>query len=525
MQENEVVNFIKKAFEYREHECYKQAIEMLYKALESESENIEILFQIGELYVLLHNYNRAVQYLEKVLIIEPEHLASLKLLQKVYVRQNELVDAKKIAITVYQIEKSSEALKNLIKILGELKQFDEILEYGDAEELDEGCLLIWAESAYKSGRIDEAKKLIERANALNPDNDECRILLGKIYFDENEFDKAGEIFEGFGKNSQNPDVLNYLGLFALEDNNLVEAVKFFSRASNLDKTNPLYSYNLGNAYFFNGWIEEAVNAYMKAICLKPENPDYRYSLAYLYFENKNFDKAKKEIDYVLETNPKHYPARVLSALLKFENKDFLGAQQILEENIKEGSNDDFTLISLGKVYSGLDNFEKAEKVTKQVIAGNPENLNYLSSLADIYIKEKKYDDALSIVKNVIEKNEKYIYAYICGAKAAYLKGDTELAKEYAQDAVSLDINCSEGYYYLAKVRISQKDYDEAVECMKRAIMYDINNAKYYAEMSRIYKLKDDVKTAFEYIKEAESIDNSTEYKILYKELASLNRKL
>ena len=66
MQENEVVNYIKKAFEYKEHECYKQAIEMLYKVLETESDNIEILFQIGELYVLLHNYNRAVQYLEKV---------------------------------------------------------------------------------------------------------------------------------------------------------------------------------------------------------------------------------------------------------------------------------------------------------------------------------------------------------------------------------------------------------------------------------------------------------------------------
>lgn len=525
MQENEVVNYIKKAFEYKEHECYKQAIEMLYKALEFESDNIEILFQVGELYVLLHNYSRAEQYLEKVLIINPLHIPSLKLLQKVYVRQNELEEAKKLAVTVFDAEKSPENLKNLVKILGDLKQFDEIAKYSDAEEMDAGCIYIWAEAAYKSGRINEAKSLIENACSANSENQDCRILLGKIYFDESEFDKSREIFEEFGKNSQNPDVLNYLGLFALEDNNLVEAVKFFSRASNIDKTNPIYFYNLGNAYFFNGWHEEAVNAYLKAICLKPENPDYRYSLAYLYFENKSFDKAKKEIEFVLENNPKHYPARVLAALLKFENKDFLGAQRILEENITDGSEDDFTLISLGKVYSELDMFEKAERVTKEVIARNSENLNYMSSLADIYIREKRYDDALNIAKEIIFKNEKYIYGYICVAQAAYLKGDNDLAKEYAQDAISLDINCSEGYYYLAMVRAFQKDYDEAVECMKRAIMYDIGNAKYYAEMSKIYKLKDDVKTAFEYIKEAESIDNSTEYKILYKELASLNRKI
>ena len=60
--------------------------------------------------------------------------------------------------------------------------------------------------------------------------------------------------------------------------------------------------------------------------------------------------------------------------------------------------------------------------------------------------------------------------------------------------------------------------------MKRAITYDVTNAKYYAEMAKIYKLNGDIKTAFEYVKEAESINHSEEYKILYREYASLNRR-
>ena len=525
MQENEVVSYVKKAFEYKEHECYKQAIEMLYKVLESESDNIEILFQIGELYALLHNYNRTEQYLEKVLLINAKHLPSLKLLQKVYIRQNEFKKAKKIAVSVFEIEKNSENLKKLIKILGILKEFEEIATYQETEYMDSDCYYAWAESLYNAGKTDEAKVLIEKACKLNSEDSDCKILLGKIYFDENEFDKSREIFEGFGKNSQDAVVLNYLGLFALDDMNFVEAIKFFSRASNIDKSNPVYFYNLGNAYFFNGWHEESVNAYQKAICLTPDNADYRYSLAYLLFEDKEYDKAKKEIDIVLENNPKHYQARVISALLKLESKDYLGAQQILEENIKFGAEDDFTLISLGKVYSELGIFDKAEKVTSNAIERTPDNMNNRCALAEIYIKEKKYNEAIEISKSLIAENERYISAYIIGAKASYYNGDIDLTKEYAQDAIALDINCSEGYYYLAMVRVSQKDYDEAVECMKRAIMYDITNAKYYAEMSKIYKLKSDIKTAFEYIKEAESIDSSVEYKIIYKELAALNRKL
>ena len=145
--------------------------------------------------------------------------------------------------------------------------------------------------------------------------------------------------------------------------------------------------------------------------------------------------------------------------------------------------------------------------------------------ADLYIKEKKYDEALQIIEKVIEENENYLEAYNLGSKASLQKGDLAGAKEYAQNAISLDINCASGYYYLSLVRALEGDYEEAIECMKRAIFHDINNPEYYASMSRLYKEKGDVKSAFEYIKEAQSLNQtSEEYKTTYKELASLNRK-
>ena len=103
--------------------------------------------------------------------------------------------------------------------------------------------------------------------------------------------------------------------------------------------------------------------------------------------------------------------------------------------------------------------------------------------------------------------------------------DYEKAKTFAQEAIAIDMNFAPGYYYLALVRFAQKDFDEAIECMKRAIMYDVNNVVYYAQMSKIYKEKEDYKTALEYIKEAESISQNLEYRIMYKELVSLNRKI
>lgn len=525
MEENEeIINYIKRAFELKSQECYKQAIEMLYKALAIEPDNFELLFQVGELYFLLHNYSRAIQYPEQILANDPNHLPSLKLLEKIYIKQQELIPAKELAEKIYELDSSYENLVEIIKLCGKMDLLEDTEKYLPEINKDDNCLYEYANALYLNNKIQDAKMYIDKALSTNPDNINCKILAGKIYFDNNELDKAREIFDSFDKNSQNPEILNYRGLFAVEDMNLIDAIKYFSKATHLNKTNSIYFYNLGNAYFLNGWKDEAVAAFKNAICMSPNDLDYRYSLAYLHFGYGEYDKAKKEVDFILEYNRMYFPAVVLRALLLFNDKNYLEAEKLLLSNIQNGCDDDFTLSSLAQIEMEIGKFDNAEQHLETVINRNPENLSYKCDIGEAYIKSKQTEKALSLAKQVIEANENYISGYILGAKAAFAAKDYDSAKTFAQDAISLDINCAEGYYYLALVRMEEKDYEEAVECMKRAITFDVTNARYYAKMAEIYKLSGDIKTAFEYIKEAENIDNSEEYKILYKEFAALNRK-
>lgn len=522
MENTQSIEYIKQAFELKESKNYKPAIEMLYKALEIENDNVEILSQIAELYFLLNNYSRALQYLEKALQINPSHTNSLKLTRTIKERQGDLNSVLEISTKLFEENKNTENLKDLIKNLVQLKLFDEIDKYKNSEFFNDEVKIEYANALYSNGETEKTKELLQQCLQ----NDEKTLLLqGKIKFDEGNFEGAKEIFSQIGKNSQNPEILNYLGLFDLENMNFIEAIKNFSKAANLDKANSIYYFNLGNAYFYNGWIEESQKAYQKALYINPENIDYRYALAYLYYDKKDYLKAKKETDAILEINPQHSQARVLKALLLGEEKDFLGAKKILEENIQNGFDDDFTKSSLSKIYTKLNIFNKAEELVNQMISKNPDNLNYLSDLSEIYISEKMYDKAIELSDKILEINPNYIAGNILGAKAALLKDDLELAKGYAQDAISLDINCAQGYYYLALVRQKTDDIDEAIECMKRAILHDLNNPKFYQKMSEFYQLKQDYKTALEYISEAQSLDDSNEYKFLYSELVKLNRKV
>ena len=363
----ETIKYIKQAFELKSQQCYKQAIEMLYKALELENDNLEILFQLGELYYLLKNFPRAAGYLEKVTAKNSEHIESLNILKQIHIFQNEYKEAYQISERVFNIQKTSKNLSELIKIAAKTGSIDKIKEFEKSDIADGNVVYCCAKAYYDNSKLDDAKRALNNALELEPDNEDALVLLGKIYFDESEFDKSKEIFNRFSKTSENPEILNYLGLFALEDMKFIDAVKYFSKASALDKQNHKYFYNLANAYFYNGWFDEASKAYLQAICLAPDIVDYRYSLAYLYFEDKKFDKAQKEVDYILSFDKNHPQTKVLNALLKFENKDFLGAQNELESNLKSGIEDNFTLVSLSKVYSELGMYEKAENTVKKLL--------------------------------------------------------------------------------------------------------------------------------------------------------------
>ena len=236
----ETLEYIKQAFNLKSQKCYKQAIEMLYKALEKENDNIEILFQLGELYFLLKNFPRAIHYLEKVLQKDENHIEALKIMQKIYVFADEKEQAYKSAKKIFELQKNSENLTELIKTATKTNNFKEIENLEKSEQTNDKVLYEIANAYYTNGDFTIAKEKLEKSLNINPENEDVLVLLGKIYFDESDFEKSKEIFNSFSKTTENPEILNYLGLFALEDMKFIEAIKYFSKASNFDKKNSKY---------------------------------------------------------------------------------------------------------------------------------------------------------------------------------------------------------------------------------------------------------------------------------------------
>lgn len=522
MKDTQILEYIKKSFELKNQGFYKPAIEMLFKALALDNENLEILVQLAYLYRLLNNYERAIYYVEKVLEINPKHIDCMLLLEEIYLSQNELKSAVEISEKIYEIQPTSQNLSRKISILNKLQDFDKVKEIEKSLlEFNDEVLYEIANAYYLNMNLKKAVELLELGHAKNDKNNKIIFLLAKIYYDLKEFEKSKKLFFELKKESLTTEVLNYLGLFELNDKNYIKAGEYFSGALKKDSKNAEYSYNLASAYFLNGWLDEALKYFNQAIGLDADNIDYHYSLAYLYYQKKMYDKASFELDFINSIEQNHSMSNVLRAMITAKKGDLLSAKKQLENIVKYDETDDFAYSSLAQIYKELSQIDSAKKMINCAIALNPLSLEYLSELAGIELEQKNYEKALEAIDKILETNEKYIYAHIMLAKIGIEKKDFSRVYDAAQEIIELDSNCPEGYYYNALALFNQSDTNFAIESLKKSISLDLNNASLYIKMSEFYQDLGDLKNAYDWAKEAAEIDDRNyEYKWLCAKLSA-----
>lgn len=508
------------AMEHREKAEYKLAVEALYKALDVVPDNIEVLVQLAEIYALMNDYERSIRYYKDILEIDENNEIAISALYNKSFMLGKYKDALSYAEKLVQLNPGEKSFLRLVAVYDKFADVKALKALVEENQLTSPVLLQIAAAYVNHAFVEDAIGLLEH---IEP-SQEKSALQALIFFNKNELTISKELVMPLTIDSV--IALNLKGLFYIEDMKFLDAIKCFLRAIALDANDPKLYFNLGNAYFYNGWIKEAIDAFKKSIELDVTNVDYRFALANLYFESKYYDKARAEVANILHIDNEHLDTKVLCALLKYVDKDYLGAKEMLENALLLAPDNDYINISLAKVLIDLKFYDKAQDLILNVLAKDAENEKNVCILAYLFAQQKKSLDALELVEKILSKDKFYMPAYSVGMQAAFDAEDLELTHKFAQEALSVDINFAEAYFYLALVRKKRFDNEEAIECLKRAIMFDLTNPKYYAEMAKVYLEDDDVKSALEYANEAITIDNSSaEYMMLYSDIAARNRQL
>ena len=319
-------------------------------------------------------------------------------------------------------------LQNAFEDFGKLKQSEQL--YARAVELDPKFALALARYSQLESwifhifdptreRRQKARALAEQALQLQPDLPEAHLAMGfSYYYGDNNYDAAQKEFEIARRGLPN-------------DSEVYSAIAAIQRRQ-------------------GKWAESTAN-FEKAVSLNPKDNLPLQNLATNYQNLRNFDAANKTVDSGLALDPTAF------GLLEFKSK-----LAIFEKG-------DFSVA------------EKAFAAVKSMPMTNEQKLKTASARADVFVLERKYQEALREAESLPDDllalihPEALCYKYFligfarkalqdeAGARAAFLK-----TKDLLEAQLKESPDAEEMHVQLAKVVAHLGDKDGALAQARRA---------------------------------------------------------
>lgn len=167
------------------------------------------------------------------------------------------------------------------------------------------------------------------------------------------------------------------------------------------------NYELEKAYnaVISGHSDAGIEIYKDILSNAPNNTDALFGLAALYHRARQLDKARPLYARLLAIDPGHRNGfnNFLVLLADEAPQEALTEMEKLEEK-----NPGFSTIpaQMAVIYQKLGNSDKAIDKMFRAVALSPENLTYRYNLAIMLDKQKNYDEAAKLYKQLIVASER-----------------------------------------------------------------------------------------------------------------------
>jgi len=174
-----------------------------------------------------------------------------------------------------------------------------------------------------------------------------------------------------------------------------EAAELAGKAVKLDPSNTWYQLFYAEVLQLDGKNKEAISVYEAITEKNPDNLDYYYQLAALYLSAEKYTDAIKVYD-------------------RIENKAGLSEEISLQKE---------------KIYLLLDDLPKAQHELEALVAAHPDEIRYLSILAEFFMNNKMLDKGLETYRKIQQADPGNPYVHMSMADYYRKNGEKQKAFE------------------------------------------------------------------------------------------------
>ncbi len=442
----------------------RKAIEQ-YKAItDKDPKDVDSLVMMGRLDRVLDNSVDAESAFKKALAVEPDNEDATTGLASVYSDRGDAKAASALLEKLAQLNPSPRALIALAA------NYEQMKEYGLAADAYKKALVIdpnrmelkaaLAQDQAMGGLYDDALKTYKELAAANPQDSEPYARMAQIYEEQRKLDDARKMMDKARELDPNNIEIRYYEVRLLSDEGKTpEAIKALkdildstakktydpaqksSRARMLEE--------LGNLYRKNDQVPQAVETFREIGTMDPEAAARTEAqVIETYRLAKDYVKANQEADAAAKKYPDERAIHAVKAELYSDvNKPDLAIAEL--KKMLNGKDDREVYLQMADVYQKARNFGEMAKMLDQaekLATEKDDKINITFLRGAMYERQKKFDLAEKEFRKVLDEDPKNASAW---NYLGYMLADQNVrlgeAQEDIQQALKLD---PDNYAYL-----------------------------------------------------------------------------
>ena len=246
-----------------------------------------------------------------------------------------------------------------------------------------------------------AQRELEKANALKPETFEILYNLGQTYLRANDYSKAeAALNHALQRKPDSPETLYLLAQVYSDQSKVVDALDLLVRANKLAPQNSDIIFLLARVSMSQNYFEDAIPLLESGLKVAPERADLRAALGESYFMSGKTEKAVDEFKKLIavDRSARSYAFMGLSYrhLGRFDE-----ARKYFQEGLKLDPHNASCLFNMGFIHERQGEHAAAEQMFVEVLKQNPDFPEALLELANLRIAEKKFDQAVELLRRYV----------------------------------------------------------------------------------------------------------------------------
>ena len=256
----------------------------------------------------------------------------------------------------------------------------------------------------------------------------------------------------------------------IKENNLEKAQIEIKNSLQIDPKNAEGFFLLAEVKSYKKDLGGAIKGYKKAIELNPNYSNAKIALAKAY-SITNYEEYLKNAESLLAEVKKgsgfNEKAEVVEATILIKRHKNSDAEKILKNTIEKNSRYINAYNTLGYLYLSENRAQNAIELFKDGLSKNPDNIELLMGLSDIYSRQKMYADAEQLIVKIINLNPE-VYSYKAALATLYVSmGNIDKAENVLRSA--LDVTNTVSTKTLINFLAEQRSVQEAISELEKVV--------------------------------------------------------